>query len=62
MEKLVDFIMTNLFQLAEYVCNKSPFIADKPTMPPSAPAPQEDLTPTIRFSNEDIMVEGDLFK
>lgn len=62
MEKLVDFIMTHLFQLAEYVCNKSPFIADKPTMPPSAPAPQEDLTPTIRFSNEDIMVEGDLFK
>ena len=62
MEKLVDFIMTNLFQLAEYVCNKSPFIADKPTMPPSAPAPQEELTPTIRFSNEDLMVEGDLFK
>lgn len=62
MEKLVDFIMTNLFQLAEYVCNKSPFIADKPTMPPSSPAPQEELTPTIRFSNEDLMVEGDLFK
>ena len=55
--KLVDFIMTRLFKLAEYVCGR----CSRSPSEPAATAPQEVDT-TIRFSNEDKMSEGELFK
>lgn len=55
--KLVDFIMTRLFKLAEYVCGRCSLSPSEP----AATAPQE-VVQTIRFSNEDKMVEGELFK
>ena len=58
MDKLIDLGMTKLFQLAEYVCAKIG-VAPAPAAPAVAPQP---ATPTIRFSNEDKMVEGELFK
>ena len=33
MERIVDFIMTHLFQLAEYVCGKCLFLVDEPANP-----------------------------
>ena len=54
--KLVDFLMTNLFQLAEYVCG----LSSLPSSEPAATNPQETI-PTIRFSDQDRMVEGELF-
>ena len=60
MERIVDFIMTRLFQMAEYVCGKCSFLMDDPaTITPPA---RQDLTPTIHFDREEQMVEGDLFK
>ena len=55
MERLIDLAMTKLFQLAENVCNKCSFIIDES-------AAHQEVAPTIRFSNEDKMVEGELFK
>lgn len=55
MERIVDWIMTHLFQLAEYVCGKCSFLVDEPATP-------QEVAPKIRFSNEDKMVEGELFK
>ena len=55
MERIVDLIMTRLFRLAEYVCVKCSFLMSEPATP-------QKVVPTIRFSNEDKMVEGDLFK
>ena len=55
--KLVDFLMTRLFQLAEYVCCKCSFDKSEPAAPQSQP-----VVPTIRFSDADRMVEGELFK
>ena len=55
MEKMVDWIMTGLFQMAEYVCGRCSFLVDEPATP-------HEVAPTIRFSNEDQMVEGELFK
>lgn len=57
--KLVDFLMTRLFLLAEYVCSKTGVAQVKAE--PAAP-PSQTLTPTIRFSDADRMVEGELFK
>ena len=57
MDKLIDLGMTKLFQLAEYVCSKCSLEKGEP----AATQPQQ-IVPTIRFSNEDRMVEGDLFK
>ena len=54
--KLVDFIMTRLFKLAEYVCGRYSLSPSEP----AAATPQEART-TIRFSNEDKVVEGELF-
>ena len=54
MERIVDLIMTRLFQLAEYVCGRCSFLVDEPATP-------QEVVPKIRFSNEDKMVEGDLF-
>ena len=56
MDKLIDLGMTKLFQLAEYVCSKCSLEKGEPAAPQSQP-----VVPTIRFSNEDKMVEGDLF-
>ena len=51
--------MTQLFQMAEYVCTKSPFMQDEPVV-------QQDVvtkapTSPIRFSSKDNYVEGELF-
>ena len=56
-DKLIDLGMTKLFQLAEYVCSRCSLDKGEPAAPQSQP-----VTPTIRFSNEDKMVEGELFK
>lgn len=57
MDKLIDLGMTKLFQLAEYVCSKYTFDKCEPAVPQS-----QQAVPTIRFSYEDKMVEGDLFR
>lgn len=57
MEKIVDFTMTRLFQLAEYVCGVRSLSKTEPTAPQS-----KVVVPTIRFSDADRMVEGELFK
>ena len=51
--------MTQLFQMAEYVCSKSPFMHDEPVV-------QQDVVTKapaspIRFSSKDNYVEGELF-
>ena len=59
MDKLIDFGMTKLFQLAEYVCSKigvAQVEAESTTQ-----QPQQDVVPTIRFFDADRMVEGELF-
>ena len=64
MERIVDLTMTRLFLMAEYVLDRCPLAAGESPSPVSSVAPlsQQELTPTIRFSNEDQMVEGELFK
>jgi len=64
MEKIVDFTMTRLFQLAEYVLDKCTFLINE-----STPIVSQEVAPTIYFSDEDKptrhkveMVEGELFK
>ena len=57
MEKIVDFTMTHLFQLAEYILDKCTFLIKEPS-----PVVPQEVAPTIRFSKEDKMVEGELFK
>ena len=54
MERIVDWMMTSLFQMAEYVCGKCSFLMNEPVTP-------QKVAPKIRFSNEDKMVEGELF-
>ena len=56
MEKIVDLIMTNLFLMAESVCNKCSLDKSEPVS-----SQKQSIVPTIRFSNEDKMVEGELF-
>ena len=55
-DKVIDHAMTKLFQLAEYICGRRPLNHDEPAASVSAPA-----EPSIRFSNEDKLVEGELF-
>ena len=57
MEKIVDLTMTHLFQLAEYILDKCTFLIKEP-----AHVVPHEVAPTIRFSNEDKIVEGELFK
>lgn len=57
MERLIDLGMNKLFQLAEYVCSRCSPDKGEPAAPPSQP-----VAPTIRFSDADRMVEGELFK
>lgn len=54
MNRVIDLVMTKLFQLAEYVCSRCSFLVGEP-------AAKQEVVPTIRFTNEDKMVEGDLF-
>lgn len=59
MDKVVNYVMTQLFQMAEYVCSKSPFTHNEPVV-------QHDVvtkTPVspIRFSSKDSYVDGELF-
>lgn len=60
MERLIDLGMTKLFQLAEYVCGKTGIAQVKAEA--AAQQPKQDISPTIRFSDADRMVEGELFK
>ncbi len=55
MEKMIDLAMTKLFQLAEYVCSICSSVADES-------AETHEVEPIIRFTNEDKMVEGELFQ
>lgn len=59
MERLIDKFLTSLLMMAERITGKCPSLADGPASIESTP--HEDPTPTIRFSHEDRMVEGDLF-
>lgn len=56
MEKIVELTMSRLFQLAEYVLSKCDHSGAQPTM-----GTAQKIAPTIRFSNEDKMTEGELF-
>ena len=60
MDKLIDLGMTKLFQLAEYVCGKNCVVQVEADS--ASPQTQQETKPTIRFSNEDKMVEGELFE
>ena len=62
MDMLTDLLMSRLFQLAEYVC--CALVAEKPGAPvaPAKPTQQKEVVPIIRFSDQDRMVEGELFK
>ena len=51
----IDLGMTKLFQLAEYICNKTSCPAPEQSLEPS------DTEPIIRFPNVGKVVEGDLF-
>ena len=63
MDVLTDMLMTKLFLLAEYVYTKTSLPGGRTMQPQTAePLPTNDLASPIRFSNEDKMVEGDLFK
>ena len=56
----VDLSMTKLFLLAEKVYNLTADKRNEASV--CSPEPSKDVVPTIRFSKEDRMVEGDLFK
>lgn len=66
MDALVDLMMTKLFLLAEYVCDKTWGREMRPQTVEQVPS--KDVKPTIRFSKEDIprikikVVQGELFQ
>ena len=60
MNRVIDFVMTKLFQLAEYVCSRCGFEESESIEPKTEKV--ESKGPTIRFSKEEKMVEGELFK
>ena len=65
MDVLVDLMMTKLFLLAEYVCDKTYGCEMQPQT--VDPVPSKDVKPTIRFSKEDIprkieVIQGELFQ
>lgn len=65
MDVLVDLMMTKLFLLAEYVCDKTYGSEMRPQI--VDPVPSKDVKPTIRFSKEDIprkieVIQGELFQ
>ena len=59
MNVLIDLSMTKLFLLAEKVYNLTADKRNEASV--CSPEPSKDVVPTIRFSKEDRMVEGDLF-
>lgn len=65
LDALIDFSMTNLFLLAEKVCRITSFTCDNDVFirqtSHSVEQQKPIVMPTIRFSNEDRMVEGNLF-
>lgn len=65
-DALIDFSMTKLFLLAEKVCHITSFTCDNEVFIGQTSHSVEQQTPvvmpTIRFSNEDRMVEGELFE
>lgn len=61
LDMMVDLTMTRLFQLAEYVSSRFSSNTDEPIAPVPPTSPSEEVPP-IRFSHEDRMVEGELFK
>ena len=60
MDKLIDLGMTKLFQLAEYLCSK--ISVAQLEAESAAPQHLQGTKSTIRFSDADLMVEGELFK
>ncbi len=55
MDVLIDLMMTKLFLLAEYVCDKtSCACGHKMLLQTVEPAPSQDIVPTIRFSIEEL--------
>ena len=60
MDKLIDLGMTKLFMLAEYVCNKTGVVQVEAVQ--AIQQPHQEVASTIRFSDADRMVEGELFK
>ena len=65
MDVLVDLMMTKLFLLAEYVCDKTYGCEMRPQT--VDPVPSKDVKPTIHFSKEDIprkieVIQGELFQ
>lgn len=73
-DALIDVAMTKLFLLAEKVCCMTSFTCGGESLFGQTPHNVEqqtrtvdsistkDIMPTIRFSNEDRMVEGNLFE
>ena len=73
--KMTDLLMNRLFRLAESVCNMctkekaapeitKTYQAEQParqSVAPTALSSIQPIAPTIRFENEDKMVEGNLF-
>ena len=63
---LVETAMDKLFQLFEYVYQKSSFLVEEAVVVKaqsvSATVPAQQHVPTISFSDQDRMVEGELFK
>ena len=47
MDKWIDFGMTKLFQLAEYICSRYSLTSSEPVVP------QGEVVPTIRFTKAD---------
>ena len=66
LDALIDFSMTNLFLLAEKVCRITSFTCDNDVFirqtSHSVEQQKQVVMPTIRFSNEDSIVEGNLFE
>lgn len=58
MEKLVELSMEKLFMLFEYVDTKCPFMVEKPKVTQTQP---KQVMPPIYFTNDDKLVEGELF-
>jgi hypothetical protein len=65
-DALIDLWMTNLFLLAEKVCRITSFTCDDDVFirqtSHSVEQQKPVVMPTIRFSKEDRMVEGELFE
>ena len=59
MNRVIDLVMTKLFQLAEYVCSRCSSVMDEPAA--KHEMVKQTTVPTIRFSSDEKYVEGELF-